>query len=126
MNQWAMAVQQFGEQTGAPDLMLGSNGRFSITVGSGRRIAGEVCATDLLVYALDPAPYDGAKRLLRAWRRAYLSRLEGRPIQTALCEQNNQFFLLAVVRLSAEECSAYTLRAGIDLVSRWLDDTSSP
>lgn len=125
MSRWEPVVRQLGEQLGTPELTLGNNGQFAIALESGRRIAGEISSEDLLIYAYDPVPYDGAKRVLRAWRRTYMSRQTGRSIQTALSEQNNQLFLLAVTRLRANECSAYTMRAAIDLVSRWLDDTCS-
>lgn len=123
MSQWAIAVKQFGEQIGMPELVLNDNGQFAMQMASGRRIAAEAAGDDFLLYASDPVPYEGPQRLLRAWRRAYLTRLDGRPVQAALREQDGLMRLLAVVRLQADECSAYTLRAAVDQVSRWLDDT---
>jgi len=126
MSQWGLAVKQLGELIGVPELALGANGRFALHMPSGRQIAAETVGDEFLVYALDPAPYEGPQRLLRAWRRAYLTRLDGRPVQAALHEQDGLMRLLAVVRLQGNECSAYTLRAAIDHVSRWLDDTCNP
>jgi len=123
MSAWETAVQELGEQMDMPGLSLSSNGHFAIQMTSGRRVAAEIVGDGLLLYASDPAPYDGAKRLLRAWRRTYLTRMEGRPVQAALREQDGLMRLLVVVRLHADECSPYTLRVAIDYVSSWLDDT---
>ena len=124
MNHWNNAVKQLGEQLGMSELALSHNGQFAMQLASGRRIAAEAAGNDLLLYASDPAPYDGAQRLLRAWRRTYLTRTDGRSVQAALREQDGLVRLLALVRLHASECSPYTLRVAIDHVSSWLDDTS--
>lgn len=126
MNQWEIAVRQLGDLIGADDLALDAHGRYAFTLESGRRIAGELSEGEMLVYASDPVPYDGSKRLLRAWRRAYLSPKEGGAVQTVLSKQNNQLCLLAVLRLKTEECSPYALRAAINLITSWLDDTCRP
>lgn len=123
MSTWETAVQELGEQMGMQGLSLSSNGRFAIQMASGRRIAAEIAGDGLLLYASDPVPYDGAKRLLRAWRRTYLTSTDGRPVQAALREQDGLMRLLVVVRLHADERSPYTLRVAIDHVSSWLDDT---
>ena len=125
MSQWAIAVKQLGEQIDMPELALSTNGQFAMQMVSGRRIAAEAVGDDFLVYASDPVPYEGPQRLLRAWRRSYVTRLDGRPVQMALREQDGLLRLLAVVRLQTNECSVYTLRAAIDQVSSWLDDTTN-
>ena len=125
MSQWTLAVKQFGEQIGMPELVLSANGQFALQMASGRRIAAEAAGDDFLVYASDPAPYDVPQRLLRVWRRAYLTRLDGRPVQAALREQDGLMRLLAVVRLQTDECSAYALRAAVDQVSGWLDNAAN-
>jgi len=121
MTQWALVVRQFGEQLGMPELIPSVDGQFALQLESGRRIAAEAVGSEFLVYASDPAPYESARRLLRLWRNAYVTRLESRPIQAALREHDGSVRLLAVVRLQASECSVYALRAAIDLVSRCLD-----
>lgn len=125
MSQWALAVKQFGEQIGMPELVPSANGQFAMQMASGRRIAAEAAGDDFLVYASDPVPYEGAQRLLRAWRHAYLTCRDGRPVQAALREQDGVTRLFAVVRLQSDECSVYTLRAAVDRVSGWLDDTTN-
>lgn len=123
MSQWAIAVKQFGEQIGMPELVLSATGQFAMQMASGRRIAAEAVGDDFLVYASDPVPYEGPQRLLRAWRRAYLTRLDGRPVQMALRDQDGLMRLLAVVRLQTDECSVHTLHSAVNQVSSWLDDT---
>lgn len=124
MSHWALAVRQFGEQIGMPELEVGVDERFALQLGTGRRIAAEAVGNEFLVYASDPAPYESARRLLRVWRRAYVTRLESRPVQAALREQDGSVRLLAVVRLQAGECSVYALRSAIEQVLRCLDDAN--
>ena len=127
MSRWAIALQQLGEQINMPALGLNDNGRLTLEAPTGRRFAAEVVVGDgLLIYASDPTPYDGPSRLLRAWKRTYLHRLNGRPVQTALREQDGVLRLFAVVRLQTDECSPHALRGAIDDVSRWLDSTRQP
>lgn len=126
MSRWAIALKQFGEQIDMPALAFNDNGRVTLETTTGRRFAVETAGDDLLIYASDPVPYDGPNRLLRAWKRAYLHRLGGRPVQTALLEQDGIFHLFAVVGLQTDECSPHALRGAIDDVSRWLDSACHP
>ena len=126
MNPWNDAITELGEHLGMSELVLSPGGRFAVQLPSGRRIAAEITGDDLLLYASDPAPYDGTQRLLRAWRRTYLPRVDRRPIQTALREQEGLVSLVAAVRIPPHERSPYTLRNAIDHVSAWLDDIRVP
>ncbi|CAM3833655.1 hypothetical protein [Bordetella tumulicola] len=126
MSRWAIALQQLGEQINMPALAFNDNGRLTLETTTGRCFAAETVGDGLLIYASDPTPYDGPNRLLRAWKRTYLHRLNGRPVQTALREHDGVLRLFAVVRLQTDECSAHALRGAIDDVSRWLDSTRQP
>lgn len=126
MSRWAIALEQLGEQINMPALALNDKGQLTLEMATGRRIAAETAGDDLLVYASDPTPYDGPSRLLRAWKRAYLHRMGGRPVQVALHEQDGLLHLLAVIRLQADECSPHVLRGAIDDVSCYLDSASHP
>lgn len=122
---WEDVVRQLRDQFFIPELHVGENGRFFMSVSADRRIAGETADADYLVYAYDPVPYDGPRRLMRAWKNAYSDHKLAYPVQTALYENNNQLFLIAVIRLPELECNIHALCTAIKNVSQWLDDSCS-
>lgn len=125
MTPWNTAVKEVGEQLGIPNLTVGNNGHFVINLDTERCIAGEKAKSSYLIYAYEPAPYDGQKRLLWAWKNAYLKQPTNRPIKTALYEKNQQLFLIAAIHIRENECNPRQLQAAIKHVSQWLDDTCS-
>jgi type III secretion system chaperone SycN len=110
MNRLAATLDEFGADIGLEGLRLDKKGHLTLQMESGLRVAVEAAEHDVLVYASEPIAYDAAARLLRAWRRAYFRRLEGRPIQAALREEDEILRLLAVARLPNDDFSVQTLR----------------
>ena len=124
MHRLAATLDEFGADIGLEGLRLDQKkGHLTLQMESGLRIALEAADNDVLVYASEPVVYDATARLLRGWRRAYFRRLEGRPIQAALREEEGTLRLLAVARLPAEDFSVQTLREMVSYLSRWLDAT---
>ncbi|MGY6268538.1 hypothetical protein ACXIUT_02520 [Achromobacter denitrificans] len=123
MNSLDQALSAFGADIGMPGLALSARGNVALQLESGRRVAIEPSEEEVLVYVSDPAPYDAPERLLRAWRRAHYSRLDGWPVQAALREQDGLPRLLAATRLNAADASAHKLKQAVDYLSRWLDAT---
>jgi len=123
MNQLAATLEAFGANIGLEGLRLDKKGNLTLQMESGLRVAVEAAENDVLVYVSEPVPYDGAQRLLRAWCRAHFRRLEGRPVQAALREEDEIMRLLAVVRLPVDEFSVPTLRETVSYLARWLDAT---
>lgn len=123
MNSLDRALDAFGESIGLERLALGLRGNLALQLDSGRRIAIEPAGDEVLVYVSDPVPYDAAQRLLRAWRLAHHARLDGRPVQAALREQEGIPRLLALARLPADHSDATALRQAVERLARWLDDT---
>lgn len=123
MNGLDGALGAFGESIGLERLELGARGNLALQLDSGRRLAIEPIGDEVLVYVSEPVPYDAAQRLLRAWRRAHHSRLEGLAVQAALRDQDSIPRLLAVARLPAAQADAPALRRTLEQLARWLDDT---
>jgi type III secretion system chaperone SycN len=121
MNGLDDTLRAFGAGIGMPGLALGAGGNVALELASGRRVAIEPAGDEVLVYVSDPAPHDAAEQLLRAWRRAHHSRLDGLAVQAALREQDGMPRLLAVVRLASGHIDAGELMQTVETLSRWLD-----
>ncbi|NMK47578.1 hypothetical protein [Achromobacter sp. Bel] len=121
MNGLDDTLREFGAGIGMPGLALGAGGNVALELASGRRVAIEPAGDEVLVYVSDPAPYDATERLLRAWRRAHYSRLDGLAVQAALREQEGVPRLLAVARVAGANADARALMQTVDTLSRWLD-----
>jgi type III secretion system chaperone SycN len=123
MNRLATTLKAFGDEIGLEGLSLRKRHHLTLQMESGLRVAVEAAENDVLVYASEPVAYEGAERLLRAWRQAYFNRLKGRPVQAALREEDETLRLLAVARLPADDFSVQTLRETVSYLARWLDAT---
>ena len=123
MNKLGSTLEAFGADIGLEGLSLDQKGHLTLQMESGLRVSVEAIENEVLVYASEPVAYDSTERLLRAWRRAYYRRLDGRPVQAALREEEGTVRLLAVARLPADDFSLQTLRETMSYLSRWLDAT---
>ena len=114
-------LREFGESASLPGLSFSDQGHVSLQLEFGRRIRIEHSENEVLVGMAQPAPYDAADRLLRAWKRAHYTHYNGHAVQAALQESNDGSYLLALVRVPANDFTVQRLQRSIEFLSSWLD-----
>lgn len=117
-----LALRQFGEETGMPNLAFDARGQAVLRTESGRQIGIELADREILVYVSLPLDYDAGAWLLRAWKHAHHARQGDWPVQAALREHaGGGWRLLALTRVAEPEFTALRLRQALEYLSRWLD-----
>lgn len=116
-----LALRQFGQDAGWPDLAFDAAGSRVLELGSGRQLGFEYAPAALLVHLGEPVARDEGAWQLRAWRRCHHAHAGRWPVQTALRDTPQGTLLVAVIRLSERECSATDLAQAVAFLADWLD-----
>jgi len=116
-----LTLRAFGEEIGIAGLAFGQRGSVAIRTESGRQLGVEQGEHAMLVHLSQPASYDAADWLLKAWKRAHYSHAGDMPLQVALHDRDDERRLLVLARIRTAEFTVLRLHQTLDHLSRWLD-----